>query len=302
MTKNLLLIYYSQSGQLEEIARSVTLTLVDHESVQVDTYKITPEHDFPFPWNGPDFFGAFPESFGQIPQNIAAPEQHILDKHYDLILLCYQVWYLSPSIPINSFLKSDFAKVLLKNRPIVTISGSRNMWALAQEKVKVLLRQNGAQLVGNIALTDRHPNLVSVVSIVDWMFSGIKRKALGIFPLPGVSDEEIRDSKKFGDIILPKLLAGNYEKLQDELIKNNAVEIRFFLISMDKKGNRLFKIWCKLILKNPKKRNFLLRCFKYYLVFVIYFISPIVHLIELLLYPIRYFSIQKQQKYFQRLD
>ena len=41
------------------------------------------------------------------------------------------------------------------------------MWAFAQEKVKVLLKDVDANLVGNIALTDRNINLISVITVVD---------------------------------------------------------------------------------------------------------------------------------------
>ena len=79
------------------------------------------------------------------------------------------------------------------------------MWVMAQEKIKVLLKNNNAQLKGNIALVDRVGNLISVITIVEWMFSGVKKKYLGIFPLPGVSDKDIVESSKFGEIVLSDL-------------------------------------------------------------------------------------------------
>lgn len=297
--KNVLVVCYSQSGQLKEIAARVSGAFEKNEEVQVTYYDISPRKAFPFPWDNDSFFGVFPETFLQVPAELEAPSEQILQKKYDLVLLHYQVWYLTPSVPFNSFLKSTFARQLLYNVPVITISGSRNMWAYAQEKVKVLLKDLNAQLVGNIALTDRNINLVSVVTVVDWMFSGIKRKAYGFLPLPGVADKEIRTSDRFGNIILPYLLKGSYENLQQELVENGAVEYRWFLVSMDKKANKMFRIWSRFIVKNPGKRRFLLRFFKGYLFCAIWILSPIVHLIELILYPIRYFSIRKEKKYFQ---
>lgn len=297
--KNVLVIYYSQSGQLKEIAQQISLPFVEDANVNVTYYNIQPKNPFPFPWDNDSFFGAFPETFQQIPSEIIPPAESILQKKYDLVLLHYQVWYLSPSIPINSFLKSEYAKTLFKDVPVITINGSRNMWAFAQEKVKVLLKNVNANLVGNIALTDRNVNLVSVITIVDWMFSGQKRKTYGFLPLPGVSNEEITSSTKFGNVIVPFLLKNNYSGLQAKLVEIGAVEYRWFLLSMDAKGNKMFTIWSKLILKNPTKRKVLLNVFKGYLFTAIWVISPIVHLIELILYPICYFSIQKKKKYFQ---
>ncbi len=195
--KNILVIYYSQSGQLESIARNIAKPLLNSDEVNVVFHEIQLEKPFPFPWNKDAFFDAFPESFLQIPTALKPVPTEILNTKFDLILLHYQVWYLSPSIPINSFLKSSEAKTLFNNTPVVTISGSRNMWVMAQEKIKVLLKSNNAQLKGNIALVDRVGNLISVITIVEWMFSGVKKKYLGIFPLPGVSEKDIVESSKF---------------------------------------------------------------------------------------------------------
>ncbi|WP_164109519.1 MULTISPECIES: flavodoxin family protein [Sphingobacterium] len=298
--KQVLVVYYSQSGQLEDIAKSIAQPFSDDEDVKLDFYEIRTVHSFPFPWRGDVFFDIFPETFQQIPEEIHPPPQHILEKKYDLILFHYQVWYLTPSIPINSFLKSPYAATILSGTPVVTVSGSRNMWAKAQDKVKALLVQNGARLVGNIALTDRHHNMISVVTIVDWLFSGIKRRAYGIFPLPGVADQEIRGAFKYGETILSRVKEGNFTGMQESLLAQGAVDYRFFLVSMDKKANRMFQIWSTLILKNPKKRKVLVNCFKYYVVFAIYFLSPIVFLIELLLLPILYFArIKKEKAHYQ---
>src|SRR5690606_15642154 len=130
----------------------------------------------------------------------------------------------------------------------------------------------------------------------DWMFHGKKRKVYGFLPLPGVSKQEIKDSSKFGEIILPFLKRENYNNLQQKLVDNGAVEFRWFLLAMDKKANKMFTIWSNLILKNPAKRKTLLKVFKGYLFAAIWVLSPIVHLIELILYPILYFSISKKKK------
>lgn len=298
--KNVLVIYYSQSGQLEDIAKSIARPFLQDDSVQLDFYEIRTVHSFPFPWRSDNFFNVFPETFQQIPEEIHPPAKYILEKKYDLILFHYQVWYLTPSIPINSFLKSPYAEIVLRDTSVVTVSGSRNMWAKAQDKVKTLLVHNGAKLVGNIALTDRHHNMVSVVTIVDWLFSGIKRKAYGLLPLPGVAQKEIDGAFKYGETILSSLKANNFDLLQSTLLAQGAVDYKFFLVSMDKKANRMFHIWSTLILRSPKKRKILVTCFKYYVIFAIYFLSPIVFLIELLLFPILYFAkIKKEKEHYQ---
>jgi len=299
--KNVLVIHYSQSGQLTEILDNLTLPFSSDDEINISYYSIEMEKEFPFPWNKTAFFNAFPESFLQIPAAIKAPSNAILEKQYDLIILGYQVWYLSPSIPVNSFLKSSFAKQLFKNTPVITVIGARNMWVKAQEKMKVLLSDLEANLVGNIALVDRNINHVSVVTIVHWMFSGEKTKYLGIFPKPGVSESEIKNASKFGNVIKQSLKNKNFNNLQDELLKLNAVEIRPFLVEMDKKANKMFKIWSNFIINKKKSREFWLKVFNVYLWVAIWVISPIVFILHLLKYPFIANKIAKEKALYKKI-
>lgn len=293
--KNVLVVYYSQSGQLAEIVQNLVKPMQASEGVTVDFYKIEMIEDFPFPWTNDTFFGAFPESFLMIPQEIKPINQEITRKNYDLIVLGYQVWYLSPSIPFNSFLKSNEGKRIISGKPIITISGSRNMWVMAQQKVKSLIEGAGGFLVGNIALTDCNINHISVITIVHWMFSGKKERLWRIFPLPGVSKKNIEGTSKYGEMILSSLKSNNYTHLQNKIVEAGGVHIKAFLISADKKANRLFNIWAKKIYGNPK-RIFLLKCFRAYLYVAIWILMPIVCLFYWVTYPLFYNKIQKEIK------
>lgn len=297
--KNVLVVYYSQSGQLESIARNIANPLLNSTGINVTFHEIQLEKPFPFPWNTEAFFDAFPESFLQIPTALKPISPEILNTKFDLILLNYQVWYLSPSIPINSFLKSPEAKILLNNTPVITISGSRNMWIIAQEKIKKLLKQNNAQLKGNIALVDRAGNLISVVTIFDWMLSGIKRKYLGIFPLPGVSDKDIKESSEFGKVILSCLNDNNLENLQPKLVELDAVRVKPFLITVDRTGNKIFTMWSNFIVKKGESRKTWLKVFKMYLFVAIWVISPIVFVFYLIFYPLMLNKIRKEKSYYK---
>ena len=297
--KNVLIVYYSQSGQLESIARNIAKPLLDSDQINVTFHEIQLEKTFPFPWNTEAFFDAFPESFLQIPTALKPISPEILNMKFDLILLNYQVWYLSPSIPINSFLKSPEAKTLLNNTPVITISGSRNMWIMAQEKIKKLLKQNNAHLKGNIALVDRAGNLISVVTIFDWMLSGIKRKYLGIFPLPGVSDKDVNESSIFGKVILSGLNDNNLENLQSKFVELDAVRVKPFLITVDRTGNKIFKMWSNFIVNKGESRKTWLKVFKMYLFVAIWIISPIVYIFYLIFYPLMLNKIKKEKSYYK---
>ena len=304
--KNVLVVYYSQSGQLLDISNNITKELRDSNEVNLDFYEIKLKNNFPFPWNKKAFFNAFPETFLQTPTPLIDLDNPLLHKKYDLIILSYQVWYLSPSIPINSFLKNDIVKPLFKDTPVITVIGCRNMWIMAQEKVKKLLVENNANLVGNIALVDRHINHISVITIVHWMMSGLKTKYLGIFPKPGVSDKDIKESSKFGSIIIQSLLNNNYKELQNQLLEKGAVTIKPFLLVMDKRANILFGKWANLIFSkggpNSDKRQPFIKLFNIYLSVAIWMIAPIVFLVFLLTFIPLTSKRLKDKKYYSSVQ
>lgn len=297
--KNVLVIYYTQSGQLREIAQQLTKPLCNDAEVNVTFHEIQLEQPFPFPWDKSSFFDAFPESFLQIPRALQPVPAEILNQKYDLVLLHYQVWYLSPSIPVNSFLKSPEAAQLLKDTPVVTISGSRNMWVMAQEKVKKLLHSNAAKLVGNVALVDRVGNLISVITIVEWMFSGVKKKYLGVFPMPGISEKDISESDKFGRIIQSHLHSQDFATLQKNLVQNGAVHISSYLVKVDKTANKIFGKWSKFIKSKKNSRKIWLKVFYVYLFLAIWLISPIVYILHVFTYPFKVNSIKRETQYLQ---
>lgn len=302
MSKKILVIYYSQTGQLKDIVKNIAQPFEEKkDEYSVTYYNIQLKKDFPFPWPSDVFFNTFPESYLQIPSEILPPPEDVLNQKFDLILFGYQVWYLTPSIPIISFLKSGYAENILKDTPVVTISGTRNMWMLSQEKLKVYLRDLKAQLVGNIALVDRHDNYTSVLTILRWLTTGQKEKS-GILPAAGISDEEIVGSVKYGKIIEGHLRENSLKNLQPELVKNGAVEIRPFLVRVEKVGNKIFTVWSNLIIKKKEKRPLLIKFFKVYLMAAIWIISPIVLVFHILLAPLLWFKRKKQREYLQGIN
>ncbi|WP_149274432.1 NADPH-dependent FMN reductase family protein [Pareuzebyella sediminis] len=303
--KEVLVIYYSQTGQLRDIIDHI-LEPFETDKVNVTYYQILPETPYPFPWNKEKFFDVFPESFLQIPTKLKRPDNAILSKKYDLVLLGHQVWYLSPSIPLNSFLKSESAKKLLKDTPTITIIGARNMWVMSQEKVKKLLVDCKAELVGNIALVDKNINHISVITIVHWMMKGKKDRLWGVFPKPGVSSRSIQAAKKFGRPINESLLQGDFSNLQQELVRLGAVKIKPSLVLMDKRANLLFSKWANFIIKkggvgNPSRKKWL-RFFNYYLLIAIWAIAPIVFIVFLLTYIPLYHKIKRDEKYYASVE
>jgi hypothetical protein len=301
--KQILVLYYTQTGQQKEILDQLLSPLLLDPSVEVDVHLLQPVSDFTFPWDSDRFFDAFPESFLQIPAPLHPLPQEIQEKDYDLIVLGYQVWYLSPSIPFNSFLQSEDGKKLLRGKPVVTVIGCRNMWVMAHEKVKKSLHQLGAQLVGNIVLVDRHVNHISLVTIVHWMFTGRKDRYLGFFPKPGVSDQDIKQSSQFGEILLDHLHKGDYKGMQDQLLQKGAVMIRPLLVFIDQRGSAIFAKWAAIVRKKglpgDSKRRPWLKAFYVYLWIALWIIAPVVSAAFMILHLPFLPLIQKKIRYYK---
>lgn len=299
--KNVLVIHYSQSGQLTEIVNNIVSPLAN-DGIKIDYHEIKMEKPFPFPWNEKAFYGIFPDTFQQKPQKVKPVAQEILNKKYDLIILGYQIWFLTPSLPTTSFLNTADAKKLLKNTPVVTVIGCRNMWIMAQEKMKKKLIDLQANLVGNIALVDRHINHISVITIEKWMMSGKKESYLGIFPKPGVSQKDIDEAEKFGFVIAKHIKENNFNNLQEALLQKGAIKIKPFLVKTDQRANFLFSKWANIIQskseKNSKNRTFWVKLFSYYLLFAIWILAPIVFILFLLTYVFSIHKIKKDRLYY----
>ena len=299
MSKKILVLYYTQTGQLRDIVKNLVAPFEQKkEEYNITYYEIKMKKDFPFPWSPDVFYDTFPETYRQIPQEILPPPEEVLNQKFDLVIFGYQVWFLTPSIPIISFLKSEYAPKILENTKIITVSGTRNMWMLSQEKLKDYFKKLKTQLVGNIALVDRHDNYTSVITILNWLQTGNKEQPKP-FPKAGVSDKEIAEAGKYGTIIEKHFSQNNFESLQPELVKNGAVEIRPFLIKVETVGNKLFKVFSGIILKKPEKRKFWVGVYKFYLMAAIWVVSPIVLILFNLTTPIFWCKRKKQIKYFQ---
>jgi hypothetical protein len=303
--KRALVIFYSQTGQLKAIVDSVLAPLGEDFVLVIEELKPVPP--YPFPWRGMPFFQAFPESVQEIPC-VLEPFKFNPDQDFDLVILAYQVWYLSPSIPFTAFLQSPEARKVLKGKPVITILGVRNMWVMAQERVKERVRGLGGTLVGNIVLVDPNPNLVSVVTIGRWLLKGEKKgKGLisGIFPHAGVPEQNIRGAAKFGEVIREAFRIGQLDKLQDQLLEKGAVRIKPVLVSIEKRGRMMFEFWSKFILKKggygDPSREGRVKLFKYYLFAVIYLISPLVSLIFSFIHKMNYKKTWRSKEYFSQV-
>ena len=303
--KKVLIIYYSQSGQLTQIVKNFAKPFEESENYTVTYANIEPVKEFGFPWKGYNFFDAFPESVERIPCEIRPLD--LPQEDFDLIVFAYTVWYMSPSIPSNSFLCTDQAKRIFKGKPVITILGIRNMWVVAQEYVKEKIIELGGNLVGNIVFRDRAENLTGIITISYFMFTGKKDRFLGFFPKPGISDKDIAGAEKYGLICKNHLDNANLQQLQNELIQLKAVKINPYLSSTERVAfKRVFKKWSAFILKKggpgDPARKTRVRLFANYFPFAILVIAPVKYVFFLIFAPFKIKSIKKEIDYYSGIN
>jgi hypothetical protein len=302
MPKKILVVYYTQTGQLLDVVNSVLSPLAGNHEISVVFEALRPNPPFPFPWTSDAFFQAMPECVKGIPCELE-PLSLNGQEDFDLIIFAWQPWFLSPSIPIHTFLQSSVARRLISGKPVITIIGSRNMWVMGQEVIKDYIREAQGRLAGNIVLFDRASNLLSVVSIIRWMFTGKKERYMKIFPPAGISQTDINGASQYGQIILEALQNNNIENVGIKLVEAGSVDVQPDLVMIEKRGKVFFRLWADFILKKGShgaaSRLNRVRLFKYYLLIVIYLASPFATILFYITKPFRSKAIKKQISFYQ---
>ena len=295
--KHILVISYSQTGQLNELTQHFLQPLKQQENIVIDECQIEPIQPYSFPWKFIPFFNQFPESVHLKPAPIETP---ILQREkYDLVIIAYSVWFLSPSQPISAFLQSEQAKIL-KNTPVITLIGCRNMWLMAQEKMKKMLTALDANLIGNVVKTDQSNAWASFITTPAWMLSGEKRY-FSWLPSAGISNADMQDMQRFG-YRLVQILNEN-QPLDKSLFQNmGAVKIDEKLMMSEKVGHRSFYIWGKLLLKcgqiSPVFRQVVLYFYIVFLIILILTVVPLSAVVKRLLKPLLKEKLARQKRYF----
>ncbi len=295
--KKILCINYSQSGQLHEIMDNVVSPLQEYE---IDRIKIEPKEGFDFPWKTNNFYDPMPETVLEEPNELKPIE--FKEEKYDLILLGYQPWFLSPSMPAAALLQNEEFKKRVNGTPVVTVIGARNMWLNAQKSVVDHIKDAGGKMVGNIAFVDRAQNWLSAISIVHWMMTGKKTRKWGIFPLPGVSQDDIEGSSKFGKLLSTCLKEDDFSDYQNQVIANDGLRIKTTILFIEGRAKKIFYIWAKGIKKKEeqgKNRKFWIRFFRFYLNFALFGVAPILLIVySILIRPLTQSSIAKKKRHF----
>ena len=285
--KRVLVIHYSQTGQLTALAEQIVAPLRADPRITVQVETLRPLPAYPFPWPFFRFFDAFPESAHLRPPPLA-PLSLTGDESFDLVILPYQVWFLAPSPPITAFLKHPVAQRLLAGKPVVSVIACRNMWLTAHEKFQALLAATGARLIDNVVLTDTGGTLGTFFTTTVWMLSGRKAGFWG-FQDAGLTDAQIQGGRRFGRALVDGLGADREKSGQPLLAGLGAVHADPRLYFGERTGTRSFYVWGRLIMAAGKpgswQRRPLLALYVAFLVAIIVTVLPVSLGLQALLRP-----------------
>ena len=294
------IFYYSQSGQALDVAKSIATPMAT-----VVYKKIVPQEQYPFPWPKDIFYDTFPETRLGLPPSGIEPIDFSDIEDADMVIVVGQSWFLSPSLPMQSFFTDPQVKAFLNGRPVAFVNACRNMWLMTSRKVKAYLSDAGARFVGHIVLQDEAPNLIGVVTIIRWLVYG-KKEPTRFLPPAGIADEDIKNASRFGEIIErtcaepveSTTAQGRLSSLQDRLLEAGAIHYRPSVLFVEKIGHRMFGLWANFIRKKggwrDPRRRCRLKMFEIYLMTALFVVSPFGLLFFYLTYPLHHIARDRE--------
>lgn len=297
-TMKLVVFYYTQSGQALRTAESICQSIANDPLGTVVYKPIVPVQHYPFPWSKNEFLNAFPEARLSMPPSGIESIDFTDVEDADMVMIVGQSWFLSASLPIQSFFKDKDVRAYLKGRNVVFVNACRNMWLMTSRWVKQTLLDCESNLVGHIVLQDEVPNLISVITIIRWLMYG-KKEPTKIWPAAGIDEKDIANASKFGPIIQQACKTGKTDTLQDRLLEAGAIHYKPSVLFVEKVGHRMFGLWAKFVRKKgefgDERRTLRLNIFFAYLLTALFLISPFGVVVFYLTYPLRHIPRHKKE-------
>ncbi|MDO4721765.1 hypothetical protein [Porphyromonas circumdentaria] len=248
-------IYYSQSGTLRKVLGSFLEPL--SKSYDVIWYPIYSKKPFPFPWTWKRFFDVLCPAIASDEIGCSCENIEVVDD--DIVLLGFQPWFLSLSLPMQSFINSPLFANLVSKRDVILFTCYRNTGAIVRQAVANKVEGNGGVIIAELEIFDHSKDFLSSIRFANWFFTGRNN------PFDGMEK-----SIKEASTILSNTLS---TKLKYR-IQNKEITITKEKMILD-----IFQKWTRFIRPNNKVIECRLLLFQIWIVFSLIFISPLINFI-----------------------
>ncbi len=266
MTRNLLVVYYSQTGQLKEIALNFVKSFERFYNIDFAEIKCK---NYNFPITYKQFFDVFPESVLKIPCDI---EVEIPDKEYQLVVLAFQPWFLHTSVPFNSFMQTERFKNLVKGKQVILLMNSRNSWRNSLQEVTEVVESQHATIRGKYVFRDTSKNFRGFLALCYWLFTGKKKSPYKWMPQGGIEQNIMDKIELLGKGAYMYFCSGDPCYIIIPSLKKN----EFTSLEYEQYAIAKYKKWANFIAKNNfKHRNAKLALFRVWILFMLTFVAPL---------------------------
>lgn len=239
--KRILVLYYSQTGEAARVVDNFSRPLEEagHEVVR---RQFAPVQAYPYPWSPNAFLDVFPQCLNGDAPEIRIKGGDIAGK-FDLVVLAYQVWFLSPSLPTQGFLSSPAASVL-EGAPVITLTVCRNMWHNGYLKLRAMLETHGANVIDNVVVTHQGAAWTTFITTVRSLLTGRKDRVLGMAPA-SVSEARLTEIAQYGGRVAQRLAESDAVPREPMLRHCGAARIDRHYLVPEIIGGRAFHAWAK---------------------------------------------------------
>jgi hypothetical protein len=192
--KKILVVYYSQSGDVRSALEALTRPLLAPD-FEITWLRLESSPRYPFPWKMRAFFDCMPEAVNGEPPPL---EPINLDpaERFDLIVIGWQVWFLSPSLPVQAFFATPYTRLLHDTR-VISVTCCRQMWQRARTRFRALVAEAGGIQTDSIVLTHQGPTVAGYLTAPRLLMTG-RRDGGAFLPAAGVAHTEIENLSRFG--------------------------------------------------------------------------------------------------------